>query len=117
MGGWDIGHADLSGPGAATHLVAFHYCCKALHPALSCYTNSAPGTCKGMVPLEIIRDYENHQSGMLLGTPVLSKIFPFPELTEHAKAQDASSCGPFHVPYSICSGDLLTGSGIPWGRK
>ena len=32
---------------------------------------------------------------------------------EHAKAQDASSCGPFHVPYSICSGDLLTGSGIP----
>ena len=54
---------------------------------------------------------------MFLGTPVLSKTFPIPELTKHAKTQDTSSRGPFHVPHSICSSDLLTGSWVPWGRK
>lgn len=54
---------------------------------------------------------------MFLGTPTLSGTSPIPELTEHPKSQDTSGCGPFHVPHSICTSDLLTGSWVPWGRK
>lgn len=37
------------------------------------------------------------------------------ELTEHPKAQDTGSGGPFPAPHGLCTGDLLTGSRVPWG--